>query len=125
MSALTEDGLLPIGIEVAGAVHQAFTIRPRLVRDSVDVLTDPLAQDNDAYRGVALFARQLVSLGTLQAGDITTELLLGMYDTDLGAIMAAHGRLEARLQTFRGGSQVAAAGASGAGEDRGAVAAGA
>lgn len=117
-----EHGVLPIGIKVDGQVHRDFTLRPRLVRDSVQVLEDPKAQTNDAYRGVALMACQVVQLGTLNAEQIDTELLLSMFDTDMATIMEAASRLEGRLMTFRDDGQAAAAVAPGAGEDRRAVA---
>lgn len=117
-----EHGALPIGIEVDGKVHRDFTLRPRLVRDSVAVLEDARAQSNDAYRGVALIACQVVQLGTLKPEQIDTELLLSMFDTDMATIMEAASRLEGRLMTFRDDGEDTAAAAPGAGEDRRAVA---
>lgn len=122
---ITESGTLPVGVEVDGKVHRAFVLRPRLVRDSVDVLGDPKAQDNDVYRGVALTALQLESLGDLPRDKINTELLLDMFDADLAAIMEAAGRLERRLLTFRGAGTDAPQAATGAGESGGALAGGA
>lgn len=118
-----EIGMLPIGIEVDGKVHRDFTLRPRLVRDSVEVMEDPRAQTNDAYRGVALIACQVEHLGDLPAAKIDTELFLSMYDSDMATIMEAASRLEGRLTSFRGESEGAAPGASGTAENRGAVAA--
>ncbi len=125
MSSLMEQGVLPIGVEVGGKRHRAFTLRPRLVRDSVDVLEDSRAQNNDAYRGVALIACQIERLGDLTSAEIGTELLLSMFDADMAEIMKAASRLEERLLTFREAGEGAASGASGAGENRRAVANGA
>ena len=123
MSALKESGTLPVGVEVDGKFHYEFTLRPRLVRDSVDVLEeDSRAQNNDAYRGVALIARQIESLGDLEPEQITTKLLLSMFDTDLAAIMEANSRLEGRLKNFRTQSKNTPASASGIGENRDPVA---
>jgi len=102
MSAeLKEVGELLVGVEVDGVLHSDFVLRPRLVRDSIRVMADEQAQQNDAYRGVALIACQIVKLGELSSAQITTELLLSMFDADLAVIMAANGRLEGRLQSFR------------------------
>lgn len=125
-AALRESGTLPVGVEMDGEVHREFVLRPRLVRDSVDVLADePQAQTNDAYRGVAITARQLERLGDLPRDKIDTGLLLGMFDTDLSAIMQAAERLEARLLTFRAADEGAAQAAPGAAEGGGAVGGGA
>ena len=121
---LRESGTLPVGVEIDGRVHRDFTLRPRLVCDSVEVMEEPRAQTNDAYRGVALTARQIERLGDLPAERITTELLMTMHDVDLGMIMEAASRLDARLLRFRAEDAGRAAGASGAHEDRGAVASG-
>jgi phage FluMu protein gp41 len=118
-----ESGTLPVGVEVDGKFHHEFTLRPRLVRDSVDVLEeDSRAQSNDAYRGVALIARQIEQLGDLEPDQITAKLLLSMFDTDLAAIMAANSRLEERLKNFRAEGKNAPASASGIGENRDTVA---
>jgi len=102
MSAeLKEVGELLVGVELDGVLHSDFVLRPRLVRDSIRVMADEQAQQNDAYRGVALIACQIVKLGELSSAQITTELLLSMFDADLAVIMAANGRLEGRLQSFR------------------------
>jgi len=100
-SALKEVGSLLVGVEVDGNLHYEFTLRPRLVRDSIRVMEDDKARQNDAYRGVALIACQLEKLGDLKPEQISTELLLSMYDADLAVIMEANSRLEGRLQNFR------------------------
>lgn len=99
--ALKEKGTLLVGVEIDGKTHRDFVLRPRLVRDSVEVLEDEKAQNNDAYRGVALISRQIEKLGELTSEQITTDLLLSMYDADLAVIMEANSRLEVRLSNFR------------------------
>ena len=101
MKKFRESGSLLIGVEVDGKLHRDFLLRPRLVRDSVTVLDENRAQSNDAYRGVALIACQVEELGSLTREQITTDLLLSMYDADLAVIMEANSRLEGRLQSFR------------------------
>lgn len=122
MSVLKESGALLLGVEMNGRTHRDFTIRPRLVRDSVTVMESGMAQSNDAYRGVALIACQIESLGDLVREQITTELLLSMFDADLAVIMEANTRLEVRIQSFRKQNKGSADIASSSGENRHAVA---
>jgi len=124
-NAFKETGTLPVGVEVDGKLHREFTLRPRLVRDSVEAQEIARAQTNDSYRGAVLIAAQLEKLGDLPREKITTELLLELFDVDMGEILKANARLEVRLATFRGQTAGAAQAASGAGEDRGAMANGA
>jgi len=119
MDQLKASGTLPVGVEVDGVLHSTYVLRPRLVRDSVEVLADEKAQSNDAYRGVALFAMQLESLGTLEKDKITPDLLLDMLDIDMAEIMKANDALGVRLANFRkdgAGSSEAASGTAQAGD---------
>ncbi len=125
MSGLRESGTLPVGVEVDGVLHREFVLRPRLVRDTVEALEDPRCADSEAYRGVALTARQIAQLGTLPAEKIDIALVLDMLDVDLGEIMAAADRLERRLLSFRGPGAGATQAASGPAAGGGTVPAGA
>jgi phage FluMu protein gp41 len=98
----TEKGMLPTGIEHGGAIHRAFEMRPRKVRDSIEAMEDPRARDNDSYMGLAILSGQMLSLGDIPKDQITTELLMELYETDLAELYAAAGRLEKRQQSFRG-----------------------
>ena len=100
-NALKEKDTLLVGITVDGKLHQDFIVRPRLVSDSVKVMEDEKAQNSETYRGVALYACQLEKLGELTPEQITTELLLTMFDADLAVIIKACTRLEVRLTKFR------------------------
>lgn len=98
---ITHKGKLPIGIEVDGVVHREFELRPQLVRDSIEVLKDERAQQDDGLFGLALLAHQVVSLGTLPKERITVDLLLDAYDADMKVMMGAADALRERLKTFR------------------------
>lgn len=119
--ALKETGELPIGVEVDGVLHRDFTLRPRLVRDSVEVMEDALARDNDAYRGVALIAKQIERLGDLPRDRVTPDLLMSMFDIDMAKIMERAALLEGRLLTFRKPGQKASEASPDPREDRGAL----
>lgn len=97
---IKEKGKLPIGLHINGVWHRDFVLRPRLVRDTVQALEDPRTNE-EGFRGVALLATQIEKLGNIPPDEITPDLLLGMFDTDLGEVMAKAGALEARLIRFR------------------------
>lgn len=102
---ITEKGTLPIGVEFEGKVHREFEIRPQKVKDSVNVMEDPLAQKNDGYFGVAVLCNQIERLGDIPKEKITTALLMEMWDDDLKALHEAKGRVGRKLATFRGKDQ--------------------
>ena len=97
----TEKGTLPIGIEYDGKIHRDFELRPQTVADSVDAVEEDRARDNESYLGVVVLAKQMIKLGDIPREDITTNLLLGMYDVDIAAVNEALGRLRKRLLSFR------------------------
>jgi hypothetical protein len=99
---ITNQGTLPVGIEVDGVVHSEFELRPQLVRDSIEALKDERAVGNDSLFGLALLAQQLMKLGSLQKEQITLDLLLDAYDVDMSVLMEAAASLRERLKTFRG-----------------------
>jgi hypothetical protein len=98
---IKHNGTLPVGIEVDGVVHRDFELRPQLVRDSIEVSKKLTAEYSDSYFGIALYAEQLVKLGTLPKEAITAELLLDAYDMDMQVIMKGADSLRERLKTFR------------------------
>lgn len=110
---IKEKGVLPIGLLVGDVWHREFTLRPRLVSDTVKAMEDPRTVE-DGFRGVALLATQIEKLGDIPIEQITPDLLLGMYDTDLGEVMDASRRVEVRLIKFREESEKAQKTAPGA-----------
>jgi len=79
--AITQDGVLPIGVEVDGVLHREFTLRPALVADNIDAITE-VGSSNPVALNAAIFARQLVKLGSLAPKQITYELVAGMHVAD-------------------------------------------
>lgn len=98
---MNETGTLPFGLEVDGDTHRDFELRPRLVRDSVDVLDNEYAKRNPAYEGVALICKQIVRLGMLPGDKVTPMKLLELNEIDMAVLLEAADRLRARLATFR------------------------
>jgi hypothetical protein len=98
---MTEKGTLPIGVEHDGKVHRDFEVRPRLVKDSIEVFAAEKGTRNDAHLLVSLMALQIVSLGEIPVERITTDLLLGMYEDDYVALKEVADRLTQRLKSFR------------------------
>jgi phage FluMu protein gp41 len=101
MKTLTETCTLPLGIEYNGEIHRELELRPQRVGDTIDALENDRARHNDSYLGLCVLARQVVRLGRIPAPDITPDLLMNLYDTDMAAINAALGRLQMRQASFR------------------------
>lgn len=99
---MTEKGTLPIGIEIDGVVHKDFEIRPRIVKDSVEVSAeqDAVKLENNTYYGVCLLAKQVIRIGEIST--ITSDIVMGMYGEDCSELREADQRLVARLKSFRG-----------------------
>lgn len=108
----TVKGTLPIGIEYGGKVHREFKLRPRLVRDSVEA-AEEVGDGSESRTGLAILARQFVQLGNIPPTGITTEVLLDMYEEDLGELYRAAEEVAAKLKTFRGSRQEPAAAGTG------------
>lgn len=115
---ITQDGKLKVGVEIDGVVHVDFTLRPRLVRDSVEAQEDERAQTNAAFDGLVLTCKEIIKLGTLTKEQITPDLLMDMLDIDMQEILGAAEKLRARLATFRAESQTPAPAAGGPDEGR-------
>lgn len=113
---ITQSDKLKVGVEVDGKVHLDFTLRPRLVRDSVEAQEDERAQVNPAYEGLVMTAKQLVQLGDLPKEKITPDLLMDMHDLDMQVILEAAAKLQGRLATFRGQGEGVAQAAGGVNE---------
>jgi hypothetical protein len=101
---ITETGTLPIGVEYEGKVHREFEVRPRLVRDSIEISAEQseLGSKNSAHLGACILAKQIIRIGDIPKEAITAELVLDMYEDDGVAVQEAKDRVEARLKSFRG-----------------------
>jgi len=98
---IREQGSLLIGVEYDGRLHADFTIRPQLVRDSIEALSDERAANDQRYLGVSILAKQIEKLGDIPKEQITADLLMNMYNDDFTLLVEADRRLEARLRSFR------------------------
>lgn len=78
---ITQDGTLPIGVEVDGVLHREFTLRPAVVADNIEAITE-VGSSNGVALNAAVFARQLVKLGTLTSKQIDYGLVVGMHIAD-------------------------------------------
>lgn len=99
---MTEKGILPIGVEIAGILHREFEIREQLVLDALDLFESAdqgavaRAEENKYYYSVAITARRIIKLGEIPKEAITLELVLGMHQKDYNEIVLADKRLDVR-----------------------------
>lgn len=100
MSGLVETGVLPLGLEVDGVRHRPFTMRPPTVQDNIDAVNE-VGGSNPVELSIAIYARQLVTLGTLGKAP-TTDQLRTLHPMDYNEIERANARLEKKL--LSGGS---------------------
>lgn len=95
-STLTHSGKLPIGIVVDGVRHQDFELRPPTVGDNVSAAHE-VGTDSALELATAVYAKQMVRLGTLPADKIDSALLLQLNPMDWNAIEAVDGELRKKL----------------------------
>ncbi|MGC4076289.1 MAG: hypothetical protein QM702_04505 [Rubrivivax sp.] len=81
MTPITQDGVLPIGVEVDGVLHKDFTLRPALVEDNIEAI-NLVGSGNAVALNAAIFARQLMRLGSLAPKQISYRLVAGMHVAD-------------------------------------------
>lgn len=93
---ITQAGVLPIGVEVDGVLHRNFTLRPAVVADNIDAINE-VGSGNAVALNAAVFARQLVQLGTLPPKQITYDLVAGMHVADFDALDQAAIQLQKKL----------------------------
>lgn len=109
MSGLTQTGMLPIGLVVDGVRHQEFEMRAPTVGDNVNAALE-VGAESSLELATAVYARQVLRVGTLPAHKINTALLLQLNPMDWNAIEAADGALRKKLmldgQALTGGSTV-------------------
>lgn len=99
MSKLTQTGTLPIGLVVDGIRHTAFELRPATVGDNVDAIEE-LGDASHIRVSAAVYARQLVALGSLPKDRITTSLVLGLSPEDFNALEEAQALLKKKQVEF-------------------------
>lgn len=87
MSKITEKGTLPGGIEAGGKQLRNFTVRPVLVRDTVEAIEDHGEDISELRRRLATEARQITFEGF--DGPVTLDMMLDMPDGDYSVIVDA------------------------------------
>jgi phage FluMu protein gp41 len=97
---LTVKGKLPIGVERDGVFHRDFEMRPRLVRDTRDVVIEHGMKklDDDIFFSMAMTARQIIRIGEISP--VSADDLLDLVDRDMTAINNAKDDLASRLDSF-------------------------
>lgn len=104
---ITQTGVLPVGVEVDGVLHREFTLRPAVVGDNIDALTE-VGSSNSVALNAAVFARQLLQLGTLPPKAISYELVRSMHVADFDELDRKALELQKKLllgaATSNGGS---------------------
>lgn len=108
---LTQTGTLPFGVLVQGVRHRSFELRLPTVEDNIQAL-DEVSQANPVLFSAAVFARQLLSLGSLtpppaikpelKAGDIvptyiSTDLIRGLDIVDYNELERATNELQKKM----------------------------
>jgi len=93
---ITQTGVLPIGVEVDGVLHREFTLRPAVVAVNIDAITE-VGSSNSVALNAAVFARQLVQLGTLPPKAITFALVAGMHVADFDELDRQAAQLQKKL----------------------------
>lgn len=106
MSALTERGTLPIGLEHDGKVHCEFELREQLVSDAIEVQENPKLdqariEKSNSYFNMCILAHRLISLGSIPKEEITPELIMSMLQKDFNEFALADNRMEQRRISFR------------------------
>jgi hypothetical protein len=89
-------GALPVGIQHDGKLVRDFTVRPAIVRDSIEAIEELGSDCSKARLRVAIEARQVTFEGMSQS-DHGTELLMELCDKDYGAVTNAIDEVEKKL----------------------------
>ena len=100
---MTEKGTLTYGVAVEGVRHRDFELRLPTLEDVENALEEVPDGAHLARISRHIWARCLVSLGTLTREQITAELLGGLVDVEYGHFRAAEDALRKKLLAERDG----------------------
>lgn len=85
---------LPRGyVDAQGVTHRQGTMRLATALDEVEPLRDPRVQANEAYLVILLLARVVTRIGSID--DVTTQVIEGLYASDLAYLQDLYQRLNA------------------------------
>ncbi|BAV74108.1 hypothetical protein PCAU_1899 [Pseudomonas chlororaphis subsp. aurantiaca] len=94
---LTISGELGVGVYYAGIRHKSFTLRVPVAGDLVSA-QEQYPNSPFQLHTIAVYHRQLLSLGDIPAEALTVDLLReGLTETDLAIIADADAELEKKL----------------------------
>lgn len=93
---LTETGRLPIGIVIDGIRHQDFELRPATIGDNIEAV-EMTRTNNGLEISCALFALQLLKLGSLSREQITLDLIVELNPVDYGVLETAVNELQKKV----------------------------
>lgn len=99
---VTEKGNLAIGIEYKGEYHTVFEMRPLKVREIIEIQESDADKRSETYQSLQVFAAMLVKIGTIPKSEITPDLLMDLYETDIKELADARMKLEKRLKGLSG-----------------------
>lgn len=86
------DFALPMGyLDGDGIVHREGRMRLATAMDEIAPLRDPRVKGNQAYLTIAILARVITKLGTVQA--INTDVVEGLFTADLAYLQDLYRRL--------------------------------
>lgn len=99
MSAISVKGSLQIGVKVDGKTYKAFEVRPAILRDSVEAVDECGGDASPMRLRYAVMARR-TSFEGLDQEQVTTDLLLGLFDRDGIALENAIDEVEKKLDAL-------------------------
>jgi len=99
MSEYSVTGTLPIGIEIDGQRYKEFSIRPAILRDSVEAVEEVGGDAGGVRLRYAVMARRLSFTG-LDQEHVTLDLLMGLLDRDGVALEQASADVEKKLDAL-------------------------
>jgi len=96
MSEYSVTGTLPIGFEIDGKRYKEFSIRPSVLRDSVEAIEELGGEVSGVRLRYAVMTRRLSFTG-LEQEHVTSDLLMGLLDRDGFALELASDAVEKKL----------------------------
>ncbi len=93
---ITISGQLIVGITIDDKTIRDFTVRPAIVRDSVEALEEMGADCSVARLRVAIESRQVTFAGIPREAH-NADLIMDLSDKDYGALTAAIDAVEKKL----------------------------
>src|SRR5438105_5511492 len=83
---------LPVGyVDRFGTLHRQGVMRLATAVDEIEPLQDPRVQANQAYLGVVLLSRVMVSLGDISP--VPTKVVEGLFSADFAYLQDLYVRL--------------------------------